>query len=85
MRYSNEKLHLLSASLALTVRPPWLILKRRILATFGFNRNFHHVLGVVSQNRVSGGNQTHGRNANSLAHYPLDYQGTHIGLLRSIK
>ena len=40
-------------------------------------RNFDHVLGVVSQTRVSGGNRTHNPQANSLAHYPLDYQGTH--------
>ena len=31
---------------------------------------------VVSQTRVSGGNRTHNPHANSLAHHPLDYQGT---------
>ena len=36
----------------------------------------YHVLGVVSQTRVSGGNRDHNPNANSLAHYPPDYQGT---------
>ena len=34
------------------------------------------MLGVVSQTRVSGGNPTHDPHANSLALYPLDYQGT---------
>ena len=38
--------------------------------------NFDHVLGVVSQTRVSGGNATHDAHANSLLYYPLDYQGT---------
>ena len=38
--------------------------------------NFDHLLGVVSQTRVSGGNRTHDPHANSLAHYTLDYQGT---------
>ena len=38
--------------------------------------NFDHVLGVVSQTRVSAGNRTHDPHANSLAHSPLDYQGT---------
>ena len=32
--------------------------------------------GVASQTRVSGGNRTHNPHANSLVHYPLDYQGT---------
>ena len=40
--------------------------------------NFDHMLGVVSQTRVSGENRTHDPHANSLANYPLDYQGTHI-------
>ena len=35
------------------------------------------MLSVVSQARVSGGNQTYDSHANSLAHYPLDYQDTH--------
>ena len=39
--------------------------------------NFDHLLGVVSQTKVSGGNRTHNPNANSLAHYPMDYQATH--------
>ena len=34
--------------------------------------NFDHLLGVVSQIRVSGGNRTHDPHTNSLAHYPLD-------------
>ena len=38
--------------------------------------NFDHVLSVVSQTRVSGGNRTRDLHANSLGHYPLDYQGT---------
>ena len=38
--------------------------------------NLDHVLGVVSQTRVSGGNRTHDPHANSLAHYQLGYQGT---------
>ena len=38
--------------------------------------NLDHTLGIVSQTRVSGGNQTHDPHAYSLAHYPLDYQGT---------
>ena len=38
--------------------------------------NFDHMLGVVSQTRVSGGNRTHDPHANSLADYPLDHQGT---------
>ena len=37
--------------------------------------NFDHLFGVVSQTRDSGGNWIHDPNANSLAHYPLDYQG----------
>ena len=36
------------------------------------------MLGVLSHNRVSGGNRTNDLHANSLAHYTLDYQGTHI-------
>ena len=36
--------------------------------------NFDHVLGVVSQTRVSGGNRIHDPYANSLAHYA---QATH--------
>ena len=40
--------------------------------------NLDHVLDVVSQTRVSGGNRTHNPHANSPAHYPLDYQGTHV-------
>ena len=39
--------------------------------------NFDHVLGVVSQTRVSVGNRTQDPHANSLAHYPRDYHGTH--------
>ena len=39
--------------------------------------NFDHVLGVVFQTRVSGGNRIHDSHANNLAHYPLEYQGTH--------
>ena len=39
------------------------------------------VIGVVSQTRVSGGNRTHDTHTNSLAHYPLDYQDTHIKFL----
>ena len=35
------------------------------------------MLGVVSETRDSGGNQTHDLHANSLAHYILEYQGTH--------
>ena len=38
--------------------------------------NFDHVFDVVSQTRVSGVHWTHDPHANSLAHYPLDYQGT---------
>ena len=38
--------------------------------------NFDHVIGIVLQIRVSGGNRTHDPYANSLAHYPLDYQDT---------
>ena len=38
--------------------------------------NFDHVLGVMSQSRVSGGKRTHDPYANSLVHYSLDYQGT---------
>ena len=37
--------------------------------------NFDHVLSVESQARISGGNRSHDPNANSLAHYPLDYHG----------
>ena len=36
------------------------------------------MLGVGSQNRVSEWNRTHDPHANSLAHFPLDYQGTHF-------
>ena len=42
--------------------------------------NLDHTLGVVSPTRVSGGNRTHDPHANSLAHYPLDYQGTQLKL-----
>ena len=45
--------------------------------------NFDHLLGVVSQTRVSGGNRTHDPHTNSLAHYPLDYQGTHTDIIAS--
>ena len=38
--------------------------------------NLDHLLGVVSQTKVSGGNRIHYHHANSLAHYPIDYQGT---------
>ena len=38
------------------------------------------MLGIVSQIRVSGGNRTHDPHANSLAYYPLDYQGTLLRL-----
>ena len=38
--------------------------------------NFDHMLGVVSQTSVFGGNRTHYPYANSVAHYPLDYQWT---------
>ena len=40
--------------------------------------NFDHLLGVVSQTRVSSGNRTHDPHTNSLAHYTLDYQGTQL-------
>ena len=43
--------------------------------------NFKHLLGVVSQTRVFGGNQTHDSHANILAYYQLDYQGTFISIL----
>ena len=43
--------------------------------------NFDHLLGVVSQTRVSGGIRTHNPHANSLVHYPLDYQGTQVSKL----
>ena len=33
---------------------------------------FDHVVGVVSQTRVSGGNRTHDPHANSLSHYSVD-------------
>ena len=46
-----------------------------ILIIYELNK-FYHLLGVVSQTRVSGGNRTHDPYTNSLAHYPLDYQGT---------
>ena len=35
------------------------------------------MFGEVSQSRVSDGNRTNDPHANSLAHYPLVYQGTH--------
>ena len=39
--------------------------------------NLDHVdHGVMSQIRISDGNRNHDPHANSLAHYPLDYQGT---------
>ena len=43
--------------------------------------NFDHVVGVVSQTRVSGGNRTHGPHVNSLAHYSLDYPDILINFL----
>ena len=43
--------------------------------------NFGHILDVVSQIRVSGSNQTHDPHANSLAHYPIDYQDTQFKLI----
>ena len=36
------------------------------------------MFGVVPQTKISAGNRTHDPDANSLAHYPLGYQGTHI-------
>ena len=38
--------------------------------------NSDRVLGVMLQIRAFGGNRTHNPYANSLAHYPLDCQGT---------
>ena len=38
--------------------------------------NFDHLLGVLTQTRVTGGNRIHAAYANSRTHYPLDYQGT---------
>ena len=43
--------------------------------------NFDHVLGVVSEIRVSGGNRIYDSQANTLAHYPLDYQHTLFHIL----
>ena len=44
--------------------------------------NFDHVLGVVSQTRVSGGNRIHNPHANSLAHYLLDrYKKLFVSIL----
>ena len=40
--------------------------------------NFHHVLDVVSQTRVFSGNRIQDLYAISLAHYPLDQQGTQL-------
>ena len=37
--------------------------------------NCDHVLGIVLQTGVSGGNWAHDPHANSLAQYPLEYQG----------
>ena len=66
----------------------WLLLSRLFYLFINYNTitnyiliiyelsNIDHLLGVVSQTRVSGGNRTHGPHTNSLAHYPLDYQGT---------
>ena len=34
------------------------------------------MLAVVLQTRVSDGNRSHDPNTNSMAHHPLDYQGT---------
>ena len=39
--------------------------------------NFDHLLGVVLQTRVSGGNRTHDPHTNNLAHYPLDIDSPH--------
>ena len=44
--------------------------------------NFDHMLGVVSQTRVSGGNRTNDPHVNSLAHYPLDCQGTQKTMIK---
>ena len=38
--------------------------------------NFDHVLGIVSQKRISGGNRIYDPHANSLVHHSPDYQGT---------
>ena len=46
------------------------------MAYYASMSDLDNVLGVVSQTRVSGGNRTHDPYANSLALYPLDYQGT---------
>ena len=59
----------------------WKIFKKKVIylfinyntITYYIPNNFDHLLGVVSQTRVSDGNWTH---ASSLAHYPLDYQST---------
>ena len=40
--------------------------------------NFNHVLGVVSQTRVSDENRSNDPHANSLAYYPLDYKRTQL-------
>ena len=48
------------------------------------NTNTNYILIIYElsnfdlvQIRVSGDNRTHESHANSLAHYPQDYQGTH--------
>ena len=48
-----------------------------ILITYELS-NFDHVFGEVLQTRVFGGNRTPDPHPNSLAQYPLDYQGTQI-------
>ena len=50
-------------------------IRNYILITYELS-NFDHVLGIVSQTRFSGANRNHDPHADSLAHYPLDYQGT---------
>ena len=47
--------------------------------------NFDHEFGIVSQTRVSVGNRTQDPHANSLIHYPLDYQSTLFEFIKENK
>ena len=53
----------------------WFLISNYIATKYDLS-NFNHVLGAVSQTKTFGGSRTYDLHANSLAHYPLDYQGT---------
>ena len=55
-------------------------IKKYILIIYELS-NFDHVLDVMSQTRLSSGNQTHETHTNSLIHYPLYYYFTQSAVI----